>query len=451
MMRIMFRRGIVWFLMALVSMSMLAACGSAEKSQPKQAAGEGSTSGEKVIELRIWHMEEPPEWAARFQEVFDAYSKANPNVKVKVEIQNWGTAWEKTLAAVQAKNQPDLLFTIPDFTTTVKSTGIVQPVDDLVSELNQKHKFLPSATGPYYYEGHHWAVPLYGMLQVLWYRKDFFAEAGIVAPPKTWEELVSTAKALTKNGRYGIAVPASKTMATDQTIYTFMATSGAEDLFDASGNVRFDNPGTVKAFELYNELVKYSPPDVTSWGWGEPRDAFYNGSVAMAVEKGWYLGDWEKTSGKKPAEIGVAPVPVPAGGKNGSIYIPNGAMLLSQDPQKQAAAKDLIRFILEPDNYGRFVNASPALFLPLTEDGFQSKTWLADPIIKTYGEQMKVLVEQSKNGQLYGFSNGKVFPAIGKISAQNIMAQAVQKMVVEKSSPAEAVKWGQKAMQEAIK
>jgi ABC-type glycerol-3-phosphate transport system substrate-binding protein len=46
---------------------------------------------------------------------------------------------------------------------------------------------------------------LYGMVQVLWYRKDLFKAAGLdpSKPPATWDELIADAKALAKDGKYG--------------------------------------------------------------------------------------------------------------------------------------------------------------------------------------------------------------------------------------------------------
>ena len=43
----------------------------------------------------------------------------------------------------------------------------------------------------------------------VWYRKSVLKEAGI-APPKTWSELKAAAKALTKDGMYGIGLPGNK-------------------------------------------------------------------------------------------------------------------------------------------------------------------------------------------------------------------------------------------------
>jgi hypothetical protein len=47
---------------------------------------------------------------------------------------------------------------------------------------------------------------------------------------------------------------------------------------------------------------------------------------------------------------------------------------------------------------------------------------------------------------LFGFTKGRVFQAIGGISAQNLLSAALQQMIVEGKSAAEAVKWGQEQM-----
>ena len=73
----------------------------------------------------------------------------------------------------------------------------------------------------------------------------------------------------------------------------------------------------------------------------------------------------------------------------------------------------------------------------------------ADPaFLMTVGDNAYPTGNQSDYGDLNG---GNVFPAIGQISAQDLLAQTVQKMIVDKQSPADAVKWGQDQMTDAAK
>src|SRR5690606_24479524 len=131
-----------------------------------------------------------------------------PNIEVTVEVQDWNAAYQRLTADAAAGRQPDMMFVSPDFAQTVLKLDLAQPVTGLIENSEAEHDFVDAALEPYYFGDEYWAVPLYGMEQMLWYRKDLFTEAGIEAAPTTWEELVQVAEQLTTDGRYGIAVPA---------------------------------------------------------------------------------------------------------------------------------------------------------------------------------------------------------------------------------------------------
>jgi multiple sugar transport system substrate-binding protein len=399
-------------------------------------------------EVRLWHMEQPPYRVERMQELIDAFNAANPDVRVVQEVQNWGDVVPLALSAVRAGIQPDILFTIPDFTVTMRATGAVQPVTELANSLSEAHGFQDAAIDPYSYEGEVWAVPLYGMAQSLWYRQDVLEEAGLEAP-ETWEELLEVAQALTADGRYGIGLPGSRSLYTDQVIYNFMITAGAKDIFNQDGTVRFDNPETVRAFEMYRELFEYSPPDSVNWIWGDAEAAFAAGRVAMIIQFTVITTFDQQT--EEPAEnLAVAPIPVPIeGGERGTIYYSNGAMILTQDEAKREGAERFLAYLLEPETYGRFLTMEPGLFLPVTEDGQEASTFWEDPLVVAYRPQVETMIDNSQYGALFGFTTGEVFDAIGPISAQNLLSQVVQRVVVDGESPEAAVAWGQAEMEDA--
>jgi len=169
-------------------------------------------------------------------------------------------------------------------------------VDDIIASLDSKHGFLDAALEPYKYDGQTWAVPIFGMVQVLWYRNDLL-QAANVEPPKTWAELKAAAEKLTSGSQYGIALPASKSMATDQVLYSFLVSGGAKHVINGNNEITFDNEKTVAAYQMYSDLMKFSPPDSNTYQWGEPQALFNSGSVAMAIEKGQYC----RPSNRSPA------------------------------------------------------------------------------------------------------------------------------------------------------
>lgn len=407
---------------------------------------------QEPVTVTLWHQEQPPQRVERFQQLADEFNAANPNIRVVIEVQDWNFAYQRLSAAAAAGRQPDMMFVIPDFAQTVLALGLAAPVTDLVNELDGAHDFVSAATDPYYFEDEYWAVPLYGMQQMLWYRKDIFAQAGIESAPATWEELLETAAALTADGRYGIAVPAGRNLASDQVIYSIMMTSGAKDMFDADCNVTFNTPETVRALELYGQLLSYSPPDATSYSWGEPQALLNSGQAAMAIEKGQYLLPFEAESGRPAEDLGMAPIPLPAeGGEPGTIYYSNAVMVLTNDAAKQEASSEFIRFLLTPEVYGRFLTAEPGLFFPVTATGLESETLWNDETMVKYRDYVEQMIDYSQYGGLFGFTSGNVCPEITAISSQNILAQTVQQMAVGGMSAAEAAEWAQQQMEEAVR
>lgn len=401
-------------------------------------------------EIVLWHMEGTPNRVAAFEALAEEYNATDPEYPVNVQVQNWDQVYSKIAAAAQSGTQPDILFAIPDFATYVRGLGLGQPVTDVVESLDEEYGLIDAAKVPYEDEDEYWAVPLYGMVQMLWYREDMLAEAGIEAP-ETWSELRAAAEALTTDGTSGIALPAGKNLATDQVLYSLMVTGGAANFFTEDGAVDLNTPEAVAAFDLYNDLLQYSPTDSANYAWGEPQAAFNSGAAAMTIEKGQYLAPFAEESGQDPSQLGCAPIPVADdGGEPGSIYYSNGAMVLSDDEVKQDAAADFLTWLIEPDNYGDFLNAEPGLFLPVTADGANLEQWRSNETVSTYGECVDAMLKQSETGELFGFVDGQYIDSIGEISGQNFLAQAIQQMYVNGMSPEEAVQWTEEQMQAAI-
>jgi multiple sugar transport system substrate-binding protein len=399
------------------------------------------------VEVTLWHMEQPPHRVARIQELIDAFNAANPDVIVSQEPQNWGEIYAKAPAAIAAGAGPDMLFAIPDFAPIFKGLGQLAPVDDFVAELDARHDFVDSAVEAYTYDGGIWAVPMYNMTMHLWYRPSVLEAAGVEVPT-TWEEWRTAAETLTVDGQYGMGLPANKQLYTDQTVYSVMLNGGASEIYNEDGSLRFDNPETVAAYEFYNEMLAFSPPDATSWTWGEAEACFASRACAMVMQFST-IATYDTQAEGDAADLGVAAIPVKTEGEApGTIAYANAVMFLSADEAKRAASQRFIAFLLEPENYGRFLNMEPGLFFPVTTDGATAETLWSDPMVQKYQSQIETIIANSANGKLFGFTSGRVFPAISAISAQNVLAETLQAVVVSGTPVAEAVTAGQARMAE---
>ncbi|MBY4891959.1 extracellular solute-binding protein [Rhodobacteraceae bacterium N5(2021)] len=148
----------------------------------------------------------------------------------------------------------------------------------------------------------HWGgvpcgVPSQTTPELMFFRKDWFAQAGL-NPPATIEDVITAARHFhdPQNGNYGIAWNAARGTALG---HTFMMTCAAfgQPIIDlppraggfdtdilARGGFRpmFDTPQARAAAEYLLELLQYSPPDILSMSWYERVRPYAAGKVAMA-------------------------------------------------------------------------------------------------------------------------------------------------------------------------
>jgi multiple sugar transport system substrate-binding protein len=400
------------------------------------------------VQVTLWHMEQPPHRVARIQELIDEFNAANPDFVVTQEPQNWGEIYAKAPAAVSAGAGPDMLFAIPDFAPILKDIGALTSVQNFVGELDAKHDFVDSAVEAYSYDDGVWAVPLYNMAMNLWYRPSVLEAAGLEVPT-TWEEWRAAAETLTTDGQYGMGLPANKQLYTDQVVYSIMMNGGASEIYNEDGTLRFDNPETVAAYEFYDSMMPFSPPDAPSWTWGEAEACFASRACAI-VPQFTVISTYETQAEGNASDLGVAPFPVKnEGDEPGTIAYANAVMFLNpEDSPEREASERFISFLLEPENYGRFLNMEPGLFMPVTADGVTAESFWNDPVVQEYRSQIEQVIQNSENGKLFGFTSGRVFPGIAAISAQNVLAETLQNVVVNDMPAAEAVTAGQARMEE---
>ena len=161
------------------------------------------------------------------------------------------------------------------------------------------------------------------------------------------------------------------------------------------------------------------------------------------------ISTYENQAEGDAADLGVAAIPTKDGSDdNATIAYANAVLLLSEEEAKREASKAFIRFLLEPENYGRFLNMEPGLFMPLTASGADADSFWNDPMAQEYKEQIETIIANGQNGKLFGFTSGRVFPAIAPISGQNVLAETLQSVVVSDMDTSEAVSAGQARMED---
>ncbi len=133
------------------------------------------------------------------------------------------------------------------------------------------------------------AVPDSSWVQLLYYRKDLFAAAGLDAP-ETYEDILAAAQALDSEQLAGFVGATAPGDAFTQQTFEHLGLANGCELVNDQGDITIDSDQCVAAFDFYGELVsKYSVPgaqDVDT-----VRASYFAGQAAMAVWSTYMLDE----------------------------------------------------------------------------------------------------------------------------------------------------------------
>lgn len=187
------------------------------------------------------------------------------------------------------------------------------------------------------FDGKPTIVPLVTEWQVLFYRKDLLAAAGI-AVPKTLDELAAAAEKLNSGGVAGLASRGKGAAGVTQ-LSSYVYNFGGAYL--DKGTAAFDTKPSVDAIRFYGKMLgSYGPRGVTSMSWENILPLFQAGRVAMWTDASVFYGqitDPTKTS-LGADKIGIASFP--AGPKaNAPFYVTSWGISIASQSKKKDLAK----------------------------------------------------------------------------------------------------------------
>lgn len=441
---------LVFMVLSLLMTAPLLAGGRQEAGGEASEQGRSQAAEEEVMEITFWHHEAPAHRVAAFQRVADMFEAENPGIKVTQEVILWGDAWTKSLSALEAGTLPDFQFSIPDLTLTMYQSGALAPITDLVEELDSEYTFFPNQKQIYAHEDEYWGLPVFAMVMLMTYRPSFLEEyLGVSEPPDTWEDVLDAARRMNEESDeevYGIGIGAGRNLMTSEQFYIFMAGAGAR-IFDESGNIVFNNPQTVRALEMYRDLIQYAPPGAEAWSWGEIELNLAAGTLAMApyfpsVQKRFHE-DFDSS------DYAAAHVPYFEGrDSRGTITYPNDVHIYKstvEDPEKYEAVKKFIRFMMRPDiNAELTAKQEAGGFFPTTDAAAEADEYWNDPIVQRFEPMHRTALEAlNEYANLYGFEYGRwVNIGIGDMTGADILAQVVNRVVSGEMTAQEAAAWG---------
>jgi len=249
-------------------------------------------------------------------------AKLYPYIDVQINLMpDTVNAWHDSLAVwLTAKDKTvDIMGIDTPWLLEFGKAGWAVPLNDKIPNL--ENDFFTAGLDAWSYEGKRLAVPFWGSLSALFYRKDLLAKYGF-QPPKTFDEMISQAQTIAAGEKdiVGFAWPGSREE-TLVMVWANMLTSFGGTYYTPDGKFAANSPQGVAAVQaLLDTINKVSPKDVIAWDAKAVRTLFAEGKAVFA----WHNADiisWldDPAKSKVAGNWGVMPFPAQPGGKPSGI------------------------------------------------------------------------------------------------------------------------------------
>ncbi|MBM3626938.1 MAG: sugar ABC transporter substrate-binding protein [Alphaproteobacteria bacterium] len=269
------------------------------------------------------------------------FEKRNPSIKLAVEKIPFNQIFQTIEVRLQARNaDPDIFICDSPLTASYGARGHLM---DLTPHLDAS-RFAKSALAAATHEGKIASAPFGSSMQVMFYNKALFREAGVAPPPAdvaqrwTWEKTLEAARKLTDaaKGQWGYAFEQSERPY--QLLPLGQSLGGvalSQDGFKASGFI--DGPAFVEAYTWMQRL--YTDWKVSPQGQFDPNipvEMFGNGKVAMLVAGTFSVATLQQ---RFPSlDFGIAPMPY---FEKGKPVTPTGAWHFAINPRTRNQSQTL--------------------------------------------------------------------------------------------------------------
>ena len=337
----------------------LAACGSSSSS----SSGSTEESSSDVTEITWWAFpvftqENADDGVGTYEaSIIEAFEKANPDIKVKLETIDFTSGPEKITTAIEAGTAPDVLFDAPGRIITYGKNGKLADLNDLftdefVADVNNDNLIQASKAGDTAYMYPISSAPFYMALN-----KAMLEDAGVLDLVKdgwTTDDFEKVIKALKDKG-YNPGSLFSNGQGGDQGTRAFLANLYSGSVTDAEvTKYTTDQPNFVKALEKAAGWIKDGyMMNGSQYNGGDDIQNFANGQTSYTIL-------WAPSQNGIQAQlleaskVEVVEVPFPSDdGKADLEYLVNGfAVFNNGDEAKVAAAKKFIQFICDDEEWG---------------------------------------------------------------------------------------------------
>jgi multiple sugar transport system substrate-binding protein len=403
-----------WRSVAAVAAAVLLLGGASAPAQAQRA------------KVRVWLLRTYVPDANRALETTIAEWAKRTNVDPAIEYFTFDDIETKYVAAIETDSLPDVgqLQTISP--ARYRGMGRLVDVTDVVEDVVKRSgAMLETALPATRFGGRFFAVPFAYLTDVLFVRVDVFRKAG-VAYPRTWDEVREAARQIKARGVMEYPLGQSWNRSADgYGVFQALLYSYGGGWTDPQGDYTSIMNDTWRAAlrwatEIYTK-DRTVPPDAMAWtGFGN-NEAFLNGKIAMTFNGPSIYYVLEKEARPLLRDTRLLLKPAGPAGRNHDVFLLSFAVFGGS--RQVELAKDLIRFVLSPDQARAYMQASWGQMVPVYETLRRDPYWQKS-------EAYRTVLEAPKYARTPGYP-GPVTPAAAEVVATNVLTDLCARVIVD--------------------
>ncbi|MBA3507234.1 MAG: sugar ABC transporter substrate-binding protein [Betaproteobacteria bacterium] len=301
-------------------------------------------------------------WGRSLRTAIAEFEKENPDIKVRPDPVPLAQRDVKYTTAIRAGEGPDVFALDANPVRQYIAEGWVRDLSPFIQrEGGSKFTsdFYPNTLLPVTVDKKIYGIPMNTVAMGLVYNKKLFDEAGIAAPPKTWDEFRAVAKKLTRSSTPGgpvdrwaftvVMAPAGFDLRVSSIIRSF----GGDFLTPDWQHSALNTPEVKAAFNYILDLIqvdKTIPPGVTQVDANGARRMLANQQIAMKIGTTWSFAE---VSAMNPQLDGwnvlkIAPMPrQPGASKPVYTTLYQKSLFINKNSKNPDAAWKLVKFLTD--------------------------------------------------------------------------------------------------------
>ncbi|NET10823.1 MAG: sugar ABC transporter substrate-binding protein [Symploca sp. SIO2B6] len=359
-----------------IALSGLASCGNPSST-------ESDTSGTQEVEF--WTMQLQPNYTDYFNQLIADFEAENPGTTVRWVDVPWGDMQNKILASVSAGTAPDVVNLNPDFASQLASRNAWLPLDDKISDAD-KEVYLPKIWQANTLNDASFGLPWYLTTSVTIYNQDLLEQAGVDAPPQTFEELaIAAQKIKDATGKYAFFITFVATDAAD--VLQSLVKMGVT-LVDDEGNAAFNTAEGRAAFQYWVDLYQKEliPRDVLTQGHRRGVDLYQAGEIAIVSSSPHFLDEVAKNA---PSIAAVSATSPQLTGQTGAMNVAAMNVVIPRATDVPEEALDFALYLTNDANQLAFSKTSNTL--PSTQGALTDAYFTAVPENAAPGDRARLV------------------------------------------------------------